>query len=57
MHTAYSVKPIAPARAGGVGKAWRIVCRVWRSTLLFIVLANGLALQSAASDAADDMAL
>ena len=58
MHTAFYVKPIAPARAGGVGKAWRIVCRVWRSSLLFSSsLATGSAFQFAASDDAYDMAL
>ena len=58
MHTAYSVKPVASVQAGGVGKARCIVCRAWRSTLLFSSsLAIGSAFQFAASDAAYDMAL
>ena len=58
MQTACSVKPVASVQAGGVGKAWRIVCRVWRIWLLFSSsFAIGSAFQFAASDAAYDMAL
>lgn len=58
MHTAFYVKPIAPARAEEVEKARRKVRRVWRSLLVFSSsLATGSAFQFAASDAAYDMAL